>query len=459
MPEFSEKFQIIKNSVDITDVAVLLGAQNLKRCGCGKSQCNCMFHDEKTGSMMIYETTNSFNCFGCGTGGDVITLVQKALDMPKAIDAAKWLDNQYSLGIMDKDDYGEQWRQALEKSRRLAAERVKKNQSSYDETPHDYTSYFAQVSRNIENTDYHRGLTLNTLKRFNIGFDPEWKHPRLADNINAKYIPTTPRLIIPTSDTSYLARDVRKNVPEKQKQYTKSKVGNVHIFNEAAISDSTKPIFIVEGEIDAMSICDVGGEAIGIGGVGNAQNLVEKLAQTKHTQPFIICMDNDKAGLSAAKVLEEGFDKNGIIYRTADITGQYKDANEALNANRETFEKKVRFETAKTMFYVKSKQFLKEQGDTSDVNKTFADYLHYIGYEIDRDADDKFILYSFGKQDYLRNNDGKIRTFNSPVQIVTNTMIPTQGVDLEAVYQLTYNQSETNKNCQKNYNNNTQKEQ
>ena len=456
MPEFSEKFQIIKNSVDITDVAVLLGAQNLKRCGCGKSQCNCMFHDEKTGSMMIYEKTNSFNCFGCGTGGDVITLVQKALDMPKAIDAARWLDAQYNLGVIDRDNYDSQWKNALVKSRQKAEERAKR--SYPDEETHDYTDYFKKVSQNIANTDYHRGLSIETLKKFNIGFDPEWKHPRVLSSPKGQYVPSTPRLIIPTSSTSYLARDVRPNIPDKQAQYSKSKVGNVHIFNERALQESKKPIFIVEGEIDAMSICDVGGEAIGIGGVGNAQNLVEKLAKANHTQPFIICMDNDKAGLSAVKVLEEGFNKNGIIYRTADIASPHKDANEALIANREIFEKKVRFETAKTMFYAKSKRFLEERGDTSDVNKTFADYLHYIGYEIDRDADNKFILYSFEKQDYLRNNSGKICTFNSPAQIVTNTLIPTQGVDLETVYNLTYKQSDSQAEANKTIESN-QKEQ
>ena len=235
MPEFSEKFQIIKNSVDITDVAVLLGAQNLKRCGCGKFQCNCMFHDEKTGSMMIYEKTNSFNCFGCGTGGDVITLVQKALDMPKAIDAAKWLDAQYNLGVMDRDNYDSQWKNALVKSRQKAEERAKCNYP--DEEAHDYTEYFKKVSQNIVKTDYHRGLSIETLRKFNIGFDPEWKHPRVLNSPKGQYVPSTPRLIIPTSSTSYLARDVRPNIPDKQAQYSKSKVGNVHIFNERALQE------------------------------------------------------------------------------------------------------------------------------------------------------------------------------------------------------------------------------
>ena len=37
----------------------------------------CPFHGEKTPSFNIYTENGSFYCFGCGTGGDVITFVMK----------------------------------------------------------------------------------------------------------------------------------------------------------------------------------------------------------------------------------------------------------------------------------------------------------------------------------------------------------------------------------------------
>lgn len=38
----------------------------------------CPLHDERTASLHVYPQTNTFHCFGCGAGGDVITFVEKA---------------------------------------------------------------------------------------------------------------------------------------------------------------------------------------------------------------------------------------------------------------------------------------------------------------------------------------------------------------------------------------------
>lgn len=200
----------------------------------------------------------------------------------------------------------------------------------------DYSAYYAECHSRIASTDYpqKRGLSAEVLERFNIGFDPGWKHPKVV--AEGKNPPATPRLIIPTSASSYLARDTRAEIPEPQRQYSKSKVGKVHIFNLDALEDAGKPIFVVEGEIDALSIIEVGGNALALGSVSNAERLLKVLEGRKPKQPLIIAMDNDEAGNKAAKTLADGLEKQGLTFYRRNPCEGYKDANEALQKDRES---------------------------------------------------------------------------------------------------------------------------
>lgn len=200
----------------------------------------------------------------------------------------------------------------------------------------DYTSYYAQCHSRIAETDYpaQRGLSADVLERFNIGFDPGWRHPKVM--AAGKNSPATPRLIIPTSTSSYLARDTREEIPEQQRQYSKSKVGKVHIFNLEALAYAEKPIFVVEGEIDALSIIEVGGNALALGSVSNAKQLLKMLEGRRPKQPLIIAMDNDEAGQKAAKTLAEGLEKQGLTFYRRNPCEGFKDANEALQKDRES---------------------------------------------------------------------------------------------------------------------------
>ena len=49
---------------------------NLKRSGKNFTGL-CPFHNEKTPSFHIYTENNTFYCFGCGAGGDVITFIRR----------------------------------------------------------------------------------------------------------------------------------------------------------------------------------------------------------------------------------------------------------------------------------------------------------------------------------------------------------------------------------------------
>ena len=199
----------------------------------------------------------------------------------------------------------------------------------------DYTNFFLQANKNLINTTYHRGISLDTLNHFKVGFVPNWQSPKALRE--GKNPPTSPRLIIPTSKYSYIARDTRPD----SKKFTKMKEGAIHFLNIGALQTAQKPIFIVEGEIDALSIIDVGGEAIALGSTSNIKKFLKILEKQKPVQPLIIAPDNDEAGQKALKQLSDGLDSLGIEYYTINFTKPYKDANEALIADRESFSSMV----------------------------------------------------------------------------------------------------------------------
>ena len=219
----------------------------------------------------------------------------------------------------------------------LPAKEKKSAPPQNDQT--DFTDFFLQANRHIGETNYHRGISPETLNKFRIGYVPDWKHPK-APKMNP-----SPRLIIPTGKSSYLARYAGqgdfinyKGIPEN-----KSKVGSSRIFNVQALSQAEQPVFVVEGEIDALSVIDAGGEAVGLGSIGNVNKLLSLLRDIKPSYPLIISMDNDSSPNTKERVskavrqLSDGLKALCIDCYTENVSGKYKDANEFLNADRNAF--------------------------------------------------------------------------------------------------------------------------
>ena len=223
------------------------------------------------------------------------------------------------------------------------------------EPEEDYTEFFTQAHKNLDKTNYHRGLPRDVLDRFGVGFVENWKVPekeylkkettkdgRPRTHETWAALPVSPRLIIPTSPNSYLARDTRPNLTQAEYDYRAPKVGKLHILNLDAIQTATSPIFIVEGEIDTLSIIAAGGAAVGLGSTSMRGRLQRELAKNRPQQPLIIALDNDAAGERAAEALEAFCVEQGIsYYRAKDLYGSSKDANEAWNNHREDFMKAV----------------------------------------------------------------------------------------------------------------------
>jgi replicative DNA helicase len=202
------------------------------------------------------------------------------------------------------------------------------------------------IKHRQEGRDYlsKRGLSLNIAHRFHLGYIPAWQSPTaIANGADPAKLPKTPRLIIPTGDGSYIARDTRDNIPDNQQKYKKVKEGRVHIFNEQALEEN-QPIFIVEGEIDALSIMETGhAQAIGLGSVANINIFKQAIKRAKKQRPddfyptMLIALDNDKAGKQATNKLTAMLDSLHVTNYTVNVARGCKDANEALINDRDQF--------------------------------------------------------------------------------------------------------------------------
>lgn len=86
----------IKQSITIFEVIERYSTVQVKR-----NRCACPLHSGKDFNMAIYPDTNSFYCFKCGVGGDVIRFVQELLgvDHQRAIEL---LGGDIRLSVSEK---------------------------------------------------------------------------------------------------------------------------------------------------------------------------------------------------------------------------------------------------------------------------------------------------------------------------------------------------------------------
>lgn len=304
-------------------------------------------HTDKNPSMGLVSTGRAkgtgvnVHCKGCKATYDVFDLIR--MDYKLTDDKAVF-DKAYEIFGIQIDSTPRRSR-AEEDFRPMDGQNRAKTGQNTDTQPHtdvythkeeaDYTAYFEECKRRIAETDYHRGLSLETLERHYIGFDPCFK----TRDQNGNFV-TWRALIIPTGKGSFAARNTDANAGHGDRY---RKRGATQIFAYKTLQTASKPIFVVEGEIDSLSIEEAGGAAIGLGSYDNVPLLLKLLEAKKPSQPLIIAFDAeaepDKQQRvdEAEKKLSDGLERLSIpYYRLRPFVG-YHDANEALTMDREAF--------------------------------------------------------------------------------------------------------------------------
>jgi len=118
----------------------------------------CPFHGEKTPSFTVYPENNSFYCFGCGAGGDVITFIKRIENLDYR-DAVKFLADRAGMKMPenDVDDTMSRLRTRVLEANREAARFF--HASLYSPAGIEALDYF-----------HRRGYTDATIRRFGLGY-------------------------------------------------------------------------------------------------------------------------------------------------------------------------------------------------------------------------------------------------------------------------------------------------
>lgn len=171
MPRDDEFLYTLRNANPIETV---MGSYiNLIRRG-RNYVCSCPFHSEKTPSCTVFTETQSFYCFGCGAGGDVITFTMKIENLD-FMEAVKLLAQRSGIEVPERNNRDSSY--AKRKTRIYEMNRIAANLY--------YTNLFKGSDKSGLKYFADRKLTPQTIKKYGLGYAPDsWNF--LTDHLKSK---------------------------------------------------------------------------------------------------------------------------------------------------------------------------------------------------------------------------------------------------------------------------------
>jgi DNA primase len=306
----------------------------------------CPFHNEKTPSFYIYPESNSFYCFGCGAGGDVVTFAMKSENLDY-MDAVRYLCDRTGLQL-PQGDYDDGL--AALRGRILSANRAAARWF------HDQL----KTEQGKIGLDYwkSRRITQQTITHFGLGFAPPgWDNllkalqtqgftaeELVAANLAAQgekngrrytYDVFRDRVMVPIFDIrgNVVAFGGRVLDDSKPKYINTSdtlayKKGNAVFALQRAKNQPDKRFILCEGYMDAISLHQAGFPQT-VAGLGTALTQEQAKSLSRYADEIVLCYDADEAGQKATKRALEILGNTTLKLRVLRLSGG-KDPDEIL---------------------------------------------------------------------------------------------------------------------------------
>jgi DNA primase len=313
----SDAVQRVKDAAQIVDVIGECVA--LKRAGANMKGL-CPFHAEKTPSFMVNPERQTFHCFGCGEGGDVLSFVTKYynLTFPEAL---KELATRYQITLPEKrftaaDQNKAEKRQKLFEINERAARMYHEFLTNHSEAA-QARSYLAG-----------RDISEKMIIQFNLGYAPPgWDY--LSNKVANSAIP-----LIDAQEAGLLAKKEKGGFYDRFRDRILFPIfeltGRVVGFGgrilgegepkylntpETLIFDKSRMLFglyqhrdtirrlrqavVVEGNFDLLSLAAHGMENV-VAPLGTALTQTQVRILKGYADEIILLFDGDEAGVKAA---------------------------------------------------------------------------------------------------------------------------------------------------------------
>ena len=283
-------------------------------------RCFSPTHEDKHPSMSFYKKGNICNCFACGEKYNIFSLVGMEYNLKGFKEQKEKVIELYKNKELIQDVNATIY---SKKNTKVELESAPQQKETKERKYPELDYYYLECKKRISETDYlqRRGISIEVQDRYNIGYDPNFKNN------------TWKAIIIPTTHYSFTARNTDINSEDRLR-----KVGKSEIFNYWELEQNKKENFyIVEGEIDALSIAEVGKKAIALGSVNNVNLFISKLKNDLPGNKFYLMLDNDEQGIKAQEELYNKMKELNLNIENTKVLDKYKDPNEFLVADRNNF--------------------------------------------------------------------------------------------------------------------------
>ena len=313
-------------------VSVMTSYVNVKRTG-RDYVCACPFHSEKTPSCHIYTESQSFYCFGCGAGGDVITFI-RLIERLDYLESVRFLAQRSGMSMPEDEisDSGVNRRTRMLEMNREAAR------------------YFRDVLLSAEGKagmDYLIGRQLqpNTIRRYGLGFAPDGWHnlhyymrgkgysddeleagALIVRKNNSLYDKFRNRVMFPIIDRrgnviAFGGRTLEASAPAKYLNSDETLVfqKRENLFSLNFAKNTKESCFILcEGYMDVIALNQAGFDNA-VATLGTAITPQQANLMKRYTGEVVISYDSDEAGQKATMKAINLLGEAGISARVLKI--------------------------------------------------------------------------------------------------------------------------------------------